>query len=187
MLFSSSAAPGQAKVVPCANDILKPQNLIDEAERLWRAEDGKSGQISSSWQRGNDGGCVVLCVNSDRRSNDHDRVVDAWKKRVAEEQAVYSRFPKSPDDDRNLVSEDGILSFWPEGELEFDFLLATANYPFRLDQAAPYPNPLTIAEAWLKNLDQLYYFNGNCLNGIRTFQDAQIELLLSAKLDPLSR
>jgi hypothetical protein len=32
----------------------------------------------------------------------------------------------------------------------------------------------------LKNLDKLYYFNGNCGNGIRTFQDAHILLALSA-------
>jgi hypothetical protein len=185
MLFSSSAGPGQAKVVPCANSIREPKDLVEESERLWSAEAEVNGQISSIWQSGRDGGGVVLCINEERSSNNHDLVIDAWKQRVLKEPTVYSNFPKSPDDKSSLVSKEGILSFWPNS-VKLDFLLATANYPFKLDKPAPFPDPGAIANAWLKNLDKLEYFNGNCGNDIRTFQDEQIALVLSSKLDPLS-
>jgi hypothetical protein len=185
MLFSSSAGPGQAKVVPCALNINKPEDIVAEGERLWKVEDDKDRRISSVWRQGQDGGCVVLCVNPDRRSDDHDFVIDTWKQRVSKEPTVYSNFPKSPDDDSNLVSKDGMLSYWPDG-VEVDFLLATANYPFQLDKPTSYPSARTIAQAWLDNPSELRYFTNNRFYGFHTFQDAAIAEGLSVQSDPLS-
>jgi hypothetical protein len=185
MLFSSSAQAGQAKVGPCVNPIREPQDLIDEAERLWKAEDNKDNQITSSW-----GGCVVLCVNKDRATKDHAQVIEVWERRVSQESGVYSRFPKSPDDDKNLVSKSGKLDIWPKRvdgtELDFNFLLATANYPFKVGEPCSYPDARKIAQAWLDAPKQLPYFNTNCAHGIRTFQDAAIVQVLSTECNPLS-
>lgn len=173
MVFSSSAQNGQAKVVPTAHQLQKPKDLVDEAERLWKAEDNKINQVTSAW-----GGCVVLCVNNERNSQERAAFLEAWYQRVNHEPAVYRQFPQSPDDDKLLVNSEGLLDFWPTcldgSKLDFDLLLATANYPFRAGNPCGYPDPRTIAQAWIGNLDELRYFRNNISNGFRTFQDAEI-------------
>ena len=174
MVFSSAAPLGQAKILPCKNN--DSDLLIEEANELWTAEDNVAGCISSSW-----GGCTVLCVNPEREIP--VSVLKNWTDQVAEEPTTYAKFPKSPDDDRQLVTTDGFLNIWPTrsdgADLDFDLLLATANYPFSIGSPVPYPEPDAIAKAWKARTDQLYYFNGNCANGIRTFQDDLIALCLS--------
>jgi hypothetical protein len=172
MVFSSSAGDGQAKILPCLQD--DPGQLVAEAEALWAAESGARDSISSDW-----GGCVVLCVNPDRQIP--DSVLNAWTQRVRRESEVYAEFPKSQDDDVNLVTADGRLLIWPErvdcNKLDFDVLLATANYPRPLS----YPHPDAIANAWNKAKKEpraVRYFRQNRANGIFTFQDQAIIQLL---------
>ncbi len=180
MLFSSSAPNGQALVIPYSHRVRQPQDLINEAERLWKAEDNQINKITSPW-----GGCVALCVNEKRYSNEHAALLEIWEGRVKREADIYELFPQSPDEDRRLVNNNGVLDIWPtrlDGQaLDFDFLLATANYPFNPVAPRPYPNAQAIAEAWLANPGELRYFTNNYTNNFRTFQDDAIMLALSRK------
>jgi hypothetical protein len=47
MVFSCSALPGQAKVVPCSRMVRSGRDLIAEAEQLWAAEQAR-GHYSTS-------------------------------------------------------------------------------------------------------------------------------------------
>jgi hypothetical protein len=180
MVFSASALPGYAKVVPCRTNVTSDQDLFEEATNLWAAEAklNSNNQISASW------GCVVVCVNPHRAIP--PEILASWKTRVSEDPNVHDHYAKftHPANEVNLVSDSGLLQIaWPkrtdDTELDFDLLLATANYPFEPGAPCPYPTPREIAGAWLKYPEEVTYFNRNCADGFRTFEDDAIVQILS--------
>ena len=173
MVFSSSLSEdhfGQAIVVP-----FKSKDIISEAESLWTAErppnKKPNGCISANW------GCVALVENPDRPIP--DKLREAWTKRVSCEpcygQSMNSAFKELP-----AVDQSGFLNLqWPKSsdgsELDFNALLATATNPTIV--ARGYPSAQQIASAWSTHEGKEYvdYFLKNKANGIKTFQDVEIE------------
>ena len=162
-------------------------NLVEEAEKLWAAEDNRNnaptGRISAGF------GCVGLLENQDLLLPDELR--KAWMDRVEREEDYKS--PKRMDgEDRDVVdSRSGFLTIdWPRTvagpPLGWSALLVTATSP-RGPQGSPcrYPSPREIADAW--NIPEdgdstsrrtVDYFWKNQENGITTYQDLEIQAQL---------
>ena len=157
---------GTANVVAC-----KSRDLIEEARSLWEAEGGTRGAVSATW------GCVGLLINPDAGLPSEDR--DRWSKFV-ERRPGYGRLTHATGE-AGVADKAGLLQIdWPrltDGRpLMLDALLATATDP-TLVNGTRYPSAGEVAEAWdtLKGREHIRYFCDNRKNGIRTFQDADIE------------
>lgn len=172
MVFSSSAGVGQARVLS-AGPITSADGLVEQAIALWTAEkngNNSNESISANW------GCVVLCTNPS--SNVPESLLEKWSERVGKEITNYRNFTTA-ENERGFVTETGRLDIsWPlrpNGEkLEFDLLLATANYPFELGEPGSYPTTQEIADAWIAKPQFANYFVCNREHGICTFQDREI-------------
>lgn len=180
MVFSRLCPPGQAKLVPCSHAISTMQDLISEAECLWKAEqpDAQADRIASTW------GCVALLCNPER--NIPEEFLKGWAQRVSGEPA-YGRVSQTQDEGVLVGQNDGSLRIdWPrlvESGVapDFDLLLVTANDP-RIKASSPtYPTAQAIAEAWNRAGHHVEYFWKNTDNGIRTFEDDKIRVLLSPR------
>lgn len=176
MVFSRGCPAGQAKLVPCSHTISTIQDLIAEAEHLWKAEQpsAKAHQIASSW------GCVALLRNPARKIPGD--LLRGWAEHVADK-IGYGNVSQTKEEG-TLVSLDGFLHIdWPGpleggGAVDMDLLLVTANDP-EITTASPcYPTPATIAQAWNQAGKYVEYFWKNTDNGICTFEDAEIRELL---------
>ena len=175
MVFSSGLREeqfGTAIAIP-----FKSENLLEEAEHLWAAEDrfggGPNGCISDCW------GCVALLEHPQVPLPRDVRA--RWTARV-EREPHYGKLDHAHDETA-AVDESGFLSIrWPRTEngslLEMDALLATATCPTL--NAGDYPSPRKIAEAWNTpgGRKKAKYFWCNRAHGITTFQDAEIEAQL---------
>lgn len=177
MVFSRSAGTGHAVVVRCTRDVSTPADLVAEAEALWKAEQpgAAPGRIADYW------GCVALLCNPDRTIP--GEVLKAWAERVAEE-PCYGNVSYAQTEGR-LINQNGLLLIdWPRlvegGEpVPLDLLLATANDPEISATRPKYPNVNQIAGAWnAAGSRYAEYFWKNTDNGIRTFEDDQIRVLL---------
>ena len=166
---------GQAIVVPCRKRATDVKLLIDEARRLWAAESNSKHlqRISAHW------GCVALRPNSRRELP--EGILDEWKAYVSRESG-YGKLEQAGGEPA-VVDSCGILKIpWPRvldgSELEYDALLGTATDPHICK--GRYPTVQRIAEAWITTADDNHveYFWNNRSNGIRTFQDKEIEKLL---------
>ena len=180
MVISSGLAErnfGEAFAVPCTSE-----DLFTEAEHLWAAEQdatqGADGTIAKGW------GCVRLLEHPSGPLHREDR--ERWTKRV-EGEPCYGNLPHGRNE-RSAVSKSGFLSIdWPktvnDSLLEWDVLLATATRP-TLDNEE-YPSSRDIAQAWqtTKGQGEVKYFWENRKNGIKTFQDAEIEAMLGSLED----
>jgi hypothetical protein len=180
MVFSRSAPTGHARVVRCANAIISAGDLITEALKLWEAEalSVNSGRLAASW------GCVALICNPNRRIP--PELLKAWADRVGQE-PDYGKVSQAADEGL-LISEDGILQInWPhcvEGgaAVDFDLLLVTANDPTLTGAPLVYPSVETIAGAWNNACREFVeYFWNNIDNGICTFEDEEIRVLLKPR------
>jgi hypothetical protein len=176
MVFSRLCALGQAIVVNCSHRVSSFEDLNTEAECLWKAEylKAKPGSIAEDW------GCVALLCNPERKIP--ESLLKGWADRVGRE-AEYGHVPQTQEEGL-LVSEDGLLQIaWPrlvdgDGPVQLDLLLATANDP-TLETPLSYPNVETITKAWnVAAGKHVEYFWTNLDNGIRTFQDNEIQALL---------
>lgn len=176
MVFSRLAAAGQAIVVKCRHMVSTADELIAEAQALWKAEQPKAdtGRIATKW------GCVAVLCNPGRRIP--EEVLKGWAGRVADE-PEYGNVPQVQAEG-SLVSKEGLLQIpWPRlvegGEaVQLDILLATANAPKLGGTPLCYPNVESIAHAWNAAGDHVKYFWRNTDCGIRTFQDDKIRGLL---------
>lgn len=167
---------GTAVVLPCLKRICNSQDLIDEAEALWAAEQKEltpSGPVSASW------GSVGLLQNPAR--DVPENLLLAWKDRVIREK-YYGKL-RVPTSSIPPIGPDGKLAVpWPEpvsddGEPEVDLLLATATGLRKPD--TEYPSAQTIANAWnCVDPEHAKYFFNNHDNDIRTFEDLEIKSLL---------
>lgn len=176
MVFSRLCPAGQARLVPYSHPISTVQELVTEAEHLWKAEQpgAKAHRIAASW------GCVALLLNPDR--DIPEDLSRGWAERVARE-PDYGTVSQAQEEGL-LVSDEGLLRIdWPsrvEGgsAAQVDLLLVTANDP-EITAASPwYPTAEAIAEAWNGAGDYVEYFWKNRDNGIQTFQDDAIRALL---------
>lgn len=177
MVFSRSAGTGQAQVVRCTRTIATPVDLLVEAEALWKAEQpgAAAGRIAADW------GCVALLCNPGR--NMPTEMLQAWSDRISLEQD-YGNVTQTEEEGR-LIDEHGQLMIdWPRvvatgAPVQLDLLLVTANDP-RISPTRPnYPDITKIAGAW-NAVESKYaeYFWKNVENGIRTFQDDELQTLL---------
>lgn len=159
--FTMTVAPGEpagtAAVVPCAASVYRIEDLVNEAEALWKAEQpsARAAAMSAAW------GCVGVVFRPDNRALDW---TDHWRD-------VFSKHasPTSP------VDEHGILQIgWPplsdRSDVTLDFLLATVTR-----RACTRPTPEAIADAWInQNAGHERYFFENVRNDIRTADDLAI-------------
>lgn len=180
MVFSRGCTPGQAKVVPCQDEIRTAEDLVLEAEHLWAAERraARNGRISADW------GSVTLLPNP-HRAIPRD-ILDCWAARVhcAKD---YGNIRQAPGEG-SLIDEHGILQItWPpliadNNPVPLDLLLATATQPDLSDDPPRYPTPAMIAERWRNDReDNVRYFRNNVQTGIRTFEDDAIQAMLAVK------
>jgi hypothetical protein len=172
MVFSRLSPAGQAKLVPCSHTISTVQDLIAEAEHLWKAEQpaAKAHRIASTW------GCVALLCNPGRKIPED--LLRGWAEHVSGETG-YGNVSQAKEEGA-LVSPDGLLHInWPclaEGgaAADIDLLLATANDPEITAASPSYPTAAAIAQAWNGAGKYVEYFWKNIDNGIFTFEDAEI-------------
>lgn len=177
MVFSRKAGTGQAKVLRCVRNISTPEDLNAEAEALWKAEQptAASGRIASQW------GCVALLCNPDRKVPED--LLKAWAERVGRERD-YGKVTQTEEEGRLIDERGQILIDWPKlldtgGPVQLDLLLVTANDPAINATRPIYPDVVTIAGAWnAAATEHAEYFWRNAENGICTFQDAEIRILL---------
>jgi hypothetical protein len=176
MVLSRSCGAGCARVVPCSRGIAASEELVAEAEHLWRAEQPgvPNGRIGANW------GCVGLLCNPERQSPDD--LLREWAARAAREPG-YERLTQALDQGA-LMNMAGLLQIaWPrlvdgkEG-VGLDLLLATATKPTLEGTPPSYASVQTIADAWNVAGQHARYFWNNSDNGITTFQDDEIRALL---------
>jgi hypothetical protein len=179
MVFARGCAPGQAKAVPCQQEIGAAHDLATEAEHLWAAErrEPLNGRISANW------GCVVLLANPRRAIP--TELLNGWAARVRRARP-YGNIRQAPGEGE-LVNERGMLQIaWPTSTadnrpLALDFLLATATQPNLARDPPWYPTQQMIAARWRADTaGHGRYFRNNVRNGIRTFEDDAIALALDA-------
>jgi hypothetical protein len=174
MVFSRGCAPGQAKVVPCQDQVRSSADLVEEAGHLWAAEARKarkSGRISANW------GCVTLLHNPHREIP--AEILNGWGARVARARP-YGNIWQAPGEG-TLVNERGILQIaWPASSADnnpvcIDLLLATATQPSPQGNRSRYATAEEIAELWRRDGENnVRYFRNNVQCGIRTFEDEAI-------------
>lgn len=178
MVFSRACALGQAKVVPCRNEVRTANDLIAEAELLWAAERKGpwKGRINAGW------GCVALLPNPRREIA--PEILESWAARVARARP-YGNIRQAPGEGV-LVSERGLLEIaWPiliadNNPVPLDLLLSTATQPDLMGDPPRYPTPAMIAERWRNDReDNVRYFRKNLQSGIRTFEDEVIQTALA--------
>lgn len=175
MVLSRGCDAGHAKVVPCIHQVASIEDLVLEAEYLWKAEQpsAATGRLCASW------GCVGLLINPERSIP--ATLLQEWAVRTARDDG-YEHLTRSLRSD--LIDRGGLLQIdWPrlaEGgaAADLDLLLATATKPTLAGSPPSYPSAETIADAWNAAEDHVRYFWNNVDNGITTFQDDQIRTRL---------
>ena len=174
MVFSNELLPsrlGWALVLACRCTVSTADQLVNEAQALWAAEQSKPsmpGPISATW------GAVGLLLNPNQTALDDIKA--GWSRRVEAERKHYEPFSHAHNE-RPAVCPDGILSIpWPIPEsgapLNVDVLLATATVPC-LNNGS-YATPQVIAEAWNRAPKEQRYFDENRRVGITTADDYRI-------------
>lgn len=176
MVLSRLCQAGQAQLVPCSHTISCLQELIEEAEHLWKAERPRAPahQIAVDW------GCVAILCNPKRQIPVD--LLKGWAERVAHE-PDYGHVSQTQEEGP-LVTPDGLLRIaWPTrvedgSPADVDLILATANDPEISALSPAYPSSETVAEAWNRAGDNVEYFWKNRDCGICTFQDDEIRVRL---------
>jgi hypothetical protein len=163
MTFRPERPSGQAVLVPCKRQIKTIDDLVAEANALWKAEAPKAEApkakrmaICSNW------GCVGALFGTDRASK---KLAPDWT----------AHFRKVGAQGLSVIKPNGLLDIsWPNGldgePADFDIILATATEP----ESDP-PAAHRVADAWIGQ-DHGYerYFLENVRHGIRTEEDLQI-------------
>lgn len=183
MVFSNELLPartGWALAMPGRCSVSTPDQLVNEAQALWAAEQSSRlppGPLSAAW------GAVGLLPNP--RQTALNEIKTGWTRRVAEESQHYAQF-RHTNGEQAAVSQDGILTIpWPTDEsdvpLEVDLLLATATVPCLHDGS--YATPEAIAEEWKRAPKEQRYFDENRRAGITTADDYRIMKYLCQEPD----
>ena len=158
MVLDPAVPAGRAFLVPSVREVETIEDLVDEAEALWRAERNQTAGsgICAEW------GCVGALFRGDL---DDARIVNGWSQHFRSACA-----PTAP------VRQNGTLGIaWPVSVTDgtpvaADVILATAT-----QAEVSRPTSDQIADAWIKQ-DQGHerYFFLNVQNGIRTADDQWI-------------
>lgn len=158
MVLRSGGSPGTGILVPCRRDVVTIDDLVAEANALWKAEapKAKTGALSSSWG-------TVGVLFRERAKN--EGFVESWQ----------VHFKKMGAKSLAAVESDGSLNIpWPVTEdgasADFDLVLATATVP---EDVKPSPDAVARAMLCQANGDENYFLN-NVLSGIRTAADDEI-------------
>ena len=156
MTIDPDAPSGTALMVPCRRPVGSPQDLIEEAQHLWAAEQPgvEHGAIGAEW------GCCGMLLRRHNRE-----VAKLWS----------GVFRERVTDPVPPVNGSGILGIvWPEPVegrgLDVDVAFAAVTRP-----VAESPALEAIAGAWLAQSDshERYFFE-NVRHGIRTHEDLEI-------------
>ena|ERR1700737_2619814 len=186
MVYAPGCPEGQGKVMPCARLVSSSAELIQEAKALWVAEQRSGSRRYAEREHSADWGCVALLANP---SGDvWRRIVEEWATRVSQERdrnglRTYDATPYTVKG-QSAIDDRGMLQIpWPTVEggedlQSFELLLATATRPTLEKATGDYPAAATIAEAWNKK-GGVEYFRMNRKFGFRTFQDGEIDALLT--------
>jgi hypothetical protein len=187
MVFAPGSPLGTAKVLECVQPARTLDEVVREAQALWRAESPDGSPRRPSETLASDWGCVVLLANP--ASTLPPGLFDSWAARVAKEH--HHRTMAKCYDRRNYfvqgiaaITDRGALDIaWPlradmHGPLRsVDLLLATATKPTPDERTGDYPTAERVASAWVKTGDH-QYFRENQKHGFHTFQDGEIEAYL---------
>lgn len=171
---------GTAWVMPAKRPVPSFDALLEEASELGRAEgfDVENNYLHASW------GAVALMPR------EPSQLVEQWGAEMHGCPAIEAIRAGSANTEKPCISERGLLDlgwptfFDPAATTEFDLLLATVTRP-KADGGV-YAAPGEVAEAMLDELgnfnDAWTYFDENRRCGIHTFQDAEIQRELAARL-----
>ena len=178
---SQEAKLGTGLIIPARAECCEPEHLFDEAEHLRAAEQDKEeiGSLCAGWGK--------VCVLKNPKVDLDNRIVQAWQARVRTIGSKYTALPTANGEDSILDATTGLALFeWPKDAASkqdlvgFDLLLMTVTMP-TLD-AGEYPTVNQIARAWRADThNNVLYFYNNRHYGITTFQDDQIQALLSGE------
>ena len=164
--------------VPCKAKVGSAQDLIEEAEALWRAERGVGpcrGEICAGW------GSVALITNPEFPIGSD--IVAGWSDKVAS-QIQYGGLACARHE-KPAVSSDGFMNIsWPhDAPSDWSAMLATATNPTIYQ--GRYPSVSKIAEAWHTDdgFPHRDYFTRNRERRIETFQDEEILEMLGGTSD----
>lgn len=171
MTFSRGKPTGQAMLIACTAEIKTIENLIAEANALWKAEapNATQGTLHKSW------GCVGALFGP---SAVNERLAADW---TGHFQRIETRCV-------SVVNSDGLLNItWPNmlngKPADFDVILATTTKP----EAEP-PTAHTVADAWAgQDAGHESYFFNNVKHGIRTSDDIEIWRRLEEQAPPWLR
>ena len=188
MVFAPGCQMGTAKVVPCINEARSLNDVYDEAQELWMAECRPGTKITDRARLSASWGCVALLPNP--ASQIPQSFLQEWASLVSRERDEAGLNTYSGKnfviDSQSVMNNRGILQIpWPNRIdtntplIGFDLLLATATRPKFARGTTKTPNEEMIALAWRNHPNQAEYFWRNREQGIHTFQDVQIEKLLS--------
>lgn len=185
MTFSSSAESGVAYVVPCQHRAASFSQLDEEIRWLAYAE-GLIDKITQvTWKRWGAIGILPRVPASDLTQN----MTEKWRNRFTEyRHAAFDLGALSAKDEKSPLNGEGLLQInWPSAiarneSAMCDVLIASVNQPTLVD--GEYPPPAAIAETCCAG-GNVGYFCSNVLNGIETYQDAQIWNGVRGRLDGL--
>lgn len=173
MVISPRCEPGCGVLVPCKEAVETLDGVLAEAEALWRAEQpsAAAGSVAANWGR------VALLPNV--MNPEAAKLGQEWTEAVAGTSEYRASEYEAAD---GTASDDcGLLNLpWQRAfsEAGVDLLLATATKPHL--EGKQYPTLDMIADAWVSCAERADYFWCNRANGIRTFQDPDIEARLAA-------
>lgn len=165
MVLDPAVPAGRAFLVPSIREVETIEDLVDEAEALWRAErNATTGSgICAEW------GCVGALFRGDL---DDARVMNGWSQHFRSACA-----PTAP------VHQDGILGIaWPVSMTDGAPVVADVILAAATQAEASRPSPSQIADAWIEqNNGKERYFFQNVQSGIRTADDQAIAQRLIAR------
>lgn len=160
---------GTGLLIPCRAPVRSSEELIEEAEALWRAEssDGNTQQpLCATW-----GAIGALFSNGTCAE-----LREEWTIHVRGQE--YPTLPHLRSEGSVLDRGGGLAIDWPQTSTGtcvsgLDVILATATRPTL--QSGRYPGVARAAGSWaLTGPTEAQYFFNNVEAGIRTFQDQRI-------------
>lgn len=179
MVFSKLCARksyglGSAKVVTCKNATNNIDDIVQEAELLWAAEQKENKTNNRFWASW---GSIGLLCNPTAQF--HKDFFLNWSNIILNSNS-YGNISHCKSE-APVLRKNGFLNLpWPistqdKNPLPLDIILATATDPVFDPKSNAYPSVRKISEAWRKDTqNNVSYFWENRNHGIQTFQDERI-------------
>lgn len=170
---------GVGMVIPCRAKVESPDDLLEEAAALWRAESNSSDSndltVSDDW------GSIAVLLNP--AVDSHGPLVAPWRETVSRS-PHYGKLQSARGEPAVVDPRTGLaLLPWPQRSgsaepIDFDLLLLAATDPHIVE--GRYVNATTVAEAWQGEPRHADYFWNNQQHGIETADDRSIRLVLES-------